>query len=68
MLIVLAMSKDKTKMPNNHFGNRRLRFPAMPRPVTIPMRAHIICTAAMSGQVSRAVQRSAVPSCAPATE
>src|ERR1700690_46747 len=34
----------------------------------MPMRAHIIWTAAISGHVSNAVQRSVVPSCAPATE
>src|ERR1019366_809665 len=33
-----------------------------------PIRAHIISTAAISGHVRRAVQRSLVPSCAPATE
>src|SRR5436190_6538599 len=32
------------------------------------MRAHIICTAAMSGHVISDVQRSPVPSCAPAME
>jgi hypothetical protein len=32
------------------------------------MRAHIICTAAINGHVSSAVQSSLVPSCAPATE
>src|ERR1019366_8061922 len=33
-----------------------------------PIRAHIISTAAISGHVRSAVQRSFVPSCAPATE
>src|ERR1019366_3980337 len=33
-----------------------------------PIRAHIISTAAISGHVRSAVQRSLVPSCAPATE
>jgi hypothetical protein len=32
------------------------------------MRAHIICTAAISGHVINAVQSSLVPSSAPATE
>ena len=44
------------------------KLPESPRPVTIPIRAHIICTAAMSGHVMRAVQSNAVPCCAPATE
>jgi hypothetical protein len=40
----------------------------LPGHVTIPIRAHIIWTVAMSGQVIAAVQRSDVPSWAPATE
>ena len=42
--------------------------PAIPCPVTMPMRAHIVWTATMSGQVKSAVQSSAVPNCAPAIE
>ena len=68
MLIVFAISRAITKASNSHLGNRCLKFAARPCPVTLPMRAHIICTAAMSGHVSNAVQRSLVPSCAPATE
>src|ERR1700687_5234831 len=68
MLIVLATSRATIKTPSNHLGNRRLKFPANPCPVTIPIRAHIICPAAISGHVRSAVQRSLVPSCAPATE
>ncbi len=41
---------------------------ASPLPVTMPMRAHIDCTAAISGHVTTAVQRSAVPNWAPARE
>jgi hypothetical protein len=55
-------------MPSNQLGNRCLKFAAKPCPVTLPIRAHIICTAAISGHVRRAVQRSFVPSWAPATE
>lgn len=44
------------------------RAVAKPVPVTIPIRAHIDCTAAMSGHVMSEVQRRAVPSCAPAIE
>src|SRR3984893_16833714 len=68
MLIVLATSRATIKTPSSHLGNRRLKFPANPCPVTIPIRAHIIWTAAISGHVRSAVQRSLVPSCAPATE
>jgi hypothetical protein len=49
-------------------GKRQMRLPAKPFPVTLPTRAHIICTAAIKGHVSNAVQRSLVPSWAPATE
>jgi hypothetical protein len=68
MLMVFAASRAMTKVSRSHFGNRCLKFAARPCPVTMPMRAHIICTAAISGQVSSAVQSSLVPSCAPATE
>ena len=68
ILIVLAIKRAMTTASNSHLGNRCLRFPARPCPVTLPMRAHIICTAAISGHVRSAVQSSLVPSCAPATE
>jgi hypothetical protein len=68
MLIVFAVSRAITKASNSHLENRCLKFPTKPCPVTLPMRAHIICTAAMSGQVMSAVQSSLVPSCAPAME
>ena len=41
---------------------------ASPSPVTMPIRAHIICTAHISGKVSSAVHSIVVPSCAPAIE
>src|SRR5450755_4508709 len=68
MLIVFAASRARTTARSSQLGNRRLKFPAKPCPVTIPIRAHIICTAAISGHVRSAVQRRLVPSCAPATE
>ena len=68
MLIVLAIKRAMTNASNSHFGNRCLKFAARPCPVTLPMRAHIICTAAISGHVSSAVHSSLVPSCAPAME
>src|SRR5579863_2454114 len=68
MLIVLAIKRAITTASSNHLGNRCLRFPARPRPVTLPMRAHIICTAAINGHVSSAVHSNLVPSCAPAME
>jgi hypothetical protein len=61
MLIVLAASRETTKTPSSQLGNRRLKFPAKPCPVTIPIRAHIICTAAISGQVRSAVLKKTGP-------
>jgi len=68
MLIVFAPKRAMTRASKSHRGNRLLRFPARPCPVTFPIRAHIICTAAIKGHVRSAVQSSLVPSCAPATE
>src|SRR5580700_3376209 len=68
MLIVLAIKSAKTTVSNIHLGKRCLKFAARPCPVTLPMRAHIICTAAINGHVRRAVHSSLVPSCAPAME
>jgi hypothetical protein len=68
MLIVLAMSSAAEAATTRGFGKRLHNAPASPSPVTMPMRAHIICTAAISGQVSQAVHSNEVPSCAPATE
>ena len=68
MLIVFAMKRAKVATAISGLGNLRRNVPASPRPVTIPMRAHMNWTHAMSGQVTSAVQSSAVPCCAPATE
>ena len=37
-------------------------------PVTMPIRAHMNCTQAISGQVMSAVHNSEVPNCAPTIE
>jgi hypothetical protein len=42
MLIVFAASKAMTKTRSSQLGNRCLKFPAKPCPVTIPIRAHMI--------------------------
>jgi hypothetical protein len=49
-------------------GYVRRKTPARPRPVTIPSRAHIICTAAIKGKEKSAVQSGAYPNEAPVTE
>lgn len=76
-LIVVAKEGKECTLgllnPGDFFGEGCLagqtrRMGTKPCPVTLPIRALIICTAAMSGQVRSAVQRSLVPSCAPATE
>ncbi|MEI9998316.1 MAG: hypothetical protein WDO13_03685 [Verrucomicrobiota bacterium] len=67
MLIVFAATSASTAATSTPRGTLRRSAPARPRPETIPTRAHIICTAAISGQVSSAVHSSVVPNCAPAT-
>src|SRR5450759_1520551 len=68
MLIVFARRRENVATMTKGFGMRFRSAAASPSPRTMPIRAHIICTAAMSGQVRRAVQRRLVPSCAPAME
>jgi hypothetical protein len=68
MLMVLAMSSATAMAPTIQRGNFARNAPASPMPVTMPIRAHIICTHPMSGQVTNADQRNAVPNCAPAAE
>jgi hypothetical protein len=68
MLMVFATSRADAAATRRGLGNFRRRAPASPRPVTIPMRAHVICTAAIRGHVRKAVQRSDVPNRAPAIE
>ena len=62
MLIVLAASNANAATTKVHRGNFLRKAPARPCPVTIPIRAHIICTIAMKGQLMKAVQRRDVPS------
>jgi hypothetical protein len=67
-LIVLAPASAMTKAMQTQRGIFWRSPLASPSPVTIPMRAHIICTAAMRGQVTSDVQRSRVPNWAPVIE
>ena len=66
--MVLAISKASASTPTSQRGNLARNAPANPTPVTMPIRAQSICTAAISGQVSHAVHNKLVPSCAPAIE
>ena len=68
MLIVFAAKSARQAATRAHLGNFLRSAPASPIPLTIPMRAHIIWTAAIRGHVNHAVQRSDVPSRAPTTE
>lgn len=68
MLKVLAMSSAPAANARSQRGNLVRSAAANPPPVTMPMRAHIDWTAAINGQVRSAVQSSAVPNSAPATE
>src|ERR1700682_2802716 len=67
---LMLFAPSKATAPINISQGGPLRRSASPRPipVTMPMRAHINCTQAMSGHVISAVHRSEVPSCAPAME
>ena len=66
--IVLAMRSAKTNTTQIQRGIFRRRPLANPSPVTMPIRAHIICTAPISGHVTTEVHSKLVPSCAPAIE
>jgi len=68
MLIVFAMSSATHAPSRSGLGNFSLSAAMRPLPVTMPMRAHIVCTDAMRGHKKTAIQSSPVPSCAPATE
>src|SRR5512141_2873455 len=68
MLIVLAARRAIDTTTRLQRGNFRRSAPASPRPVTIPIRAQVIWTAAIRGHVSQAVQSKALPSWAPAIE
>src|SRR5438477_12274004 len=68
MLIVFAMTSNAQADHSTHGGYRLRMTPARPKPVTRPRRAHINCTAAISGNENRAVQSGAYPKRAPAIE
>ena len=55
MFTMLAMTSSEQAPQRTHRGYRARITPASPRPVTIPRRAHIICTAAINGNEKRAV-------------
>jgi hypothetical protein len=56
MLKTFATINRKHAPHSTQRGYARRRTPASPRPVTIPSRAHMSCTAAISGKENRAVQ------------
>lgn len=65
---VFAKSRALERRTTNDFGYLSRNVPANPFPVTSPIRAHIICTAAINGQVMSEVHKRAMPSWAPAME
>ena len=67
-LMVLAMNSAPAAAASSHRGYFCRSAPASPWPVTTPILAHIICTAAIKGQSTGAVQRKVVPKWAPAME
>ena len=66
MLIVLATKSKSTTAHMTGAGKLRQTFPAMPWPVTRPMRAEISWIATIRGYVRSIVQPMPKPSCAPA--
>src|SRR5919204_678915 len=68
ILIVLATNSAPATTTSSGRGNLVWNVDASPRPVTIPMRAHIAWTATIRGQHATDVQSSVVPSWAPAIE
>src|ERR1043165_8624807 len=61
MLMTLATVRSKQAPHNTQRGYRFLTTAARPRPVTIPSRAHINCTAAIMGKEKIAVHRGPYP-------
>lgn len=61
----MHVERGDRELPSRIFLAQRARESATG---TRPIRAHIICTDAMSGQSTGAVQRNCVPNCAPVTE
>ncbi len=68
ILIVLATNSRATRMWTIGPGNPSLILAARPWPVTRPIRAATICTAAISGKVSAMVHSMFRPKAAPACE
>src|ERR1017187_5696366 len=68
MLNTFATISSRHAGHSTHREYRNRMAPPSPRPVTIPSRAHISCTAAISGKETRAVHRKEYPKTAPATE
>ena len=68
MVAIFASRRPPERKTTSDFGYLSRNIPARPLPVTNPIRAHIICTAAIKGQVMNAVHKRAVPNCAPAIE
>jgi hypothetical protein len=61
MLIVFAISNANEMPATTQRGNFLRNAPARPMPVTMPMRAHIICTQPIKGHVIHADHRNDVP-------
>ena len=68
MLTVFAVTNRPQADHNTHREYWDRITPANPCPVTMPSRAHMICTADISGKENNAVHRGAYPKAAPVTE
>src|ERR1043165_705109 len=68
MLMVLARKSASAASRSTGRGSFIANAPTRPRPVCMPTRAHIICTACMSGQLTHENHSSELPSRAPAME
>ncbi len=68
MLNTFATTNSRQAAQSTHLEYLSRIAPPNPRPVTIPSRAHINCTAAIKGKETSAVHRKAYPKTAPATE
>jgi hypothetical protein len=68
MLIVLAIRRAPAARARTGRGNLSRSASINPRPVTMPIRAHMISTAAISGHVTQPIQSRPVPRRAPASE
>lgn len=68
ILMVFAHSSETENATTSHRGYFFRNAAPSPCPVTMPIRAHMNCTAPISGHVMNAVQSRLVPSSAPAEE